>query len=207
MAFTMVDIIILVIIIASALMALLRGLTREVLTIIAWVIAAFGAIVLLNSVRGIFRGMLTSDMIADVVAFVTLFLVILIPALLLANHVVRRFGHTDPGILDRTGGFIFGVARGLFIVGLGYWANAMILERGSVPPWIEDAKLRPIVVGVASIFPDRIGEFNAPAFQDREAPEERRSSVDESKSDESDDGYGRNDRQSLDQLITTTSED
>ena len=207
MAFTMVDIIILVIIIASALMALLRGLTREVLTIIAWVIAAFGAIVLLNSVRGIFRDMLTNEMIADVVAFVAIFLIILIPALLLSNHVVRRFGHTDPGILDRTGGFIFGVARGLFIVGLGYWANAMILERGTEPFWIEDARLRPIVVGVAKIFPDRIGEFSAPAFQDGTETSNRREPIEEDRTEENEDGYGRNDRQSLDQLITTTSED
>ena len=201
MAFTMIDIIIIVLVIASALMALLRGLTREVLTIIAWVVAALIAYLLFPYIRDTFRGFLTPPLTADIVAYTVLFVVMLIPSLILANHVIRRFGHDDPGTLDRTGGVIFGVLRGLFIVGGFYWLHSIILEPGSVPSWIQDARLRPVVAGVANMFPDNIGGFNTPVFAQPQ-------SDDTTRADENEDGgYARQERQNLDQLITTTSED
>ena len=201
MAFTMIDIIILVLVIASALMALLRGLTREVLTIIAWVVAALIAYLLFPYIRDTFRGFLTPPLTADVVGYTVLFVVMLIPSLLLANHVIRRFGHDDPGTLDRTGGAIFGIARGLFIVGGFYWLHSIVLEPGSVPSWIQDARLRPVVASVANMFPENIGGFSTPVFA--QPPSEDTSRADENE----DGGYARQERQNLDQLITTTSED
>ncbi len=202
MAFTLVDIIILVVVLASALMALMRGLTRELLTIIAWVAAAVFAIYVFPFVRGGARQFLNPPMVADIVSGGVLFLIVLIPALVAAAKISLRFGRDDPGVLDRTGGFIFGIVRGLFIVGLVYWANVRVLEAGSVPSWIENARLRPLVTAVAGIFPQ--GETNT-ARSDKDSKKSDKPSS--SSSNDTESGYGQTDRSNLDELITTTSED
>jgi len=200
MAFTLVDIIILVVVLASALMALMRGLAREVLTIVAWAAAAILTIYLFPYARGMTRGLLTSPIIADGVAMGAIFLAVLIPSLIVAAKVSSRFGRDDPGVLDRSGGFIFGVLRGLFIISLVYWANVRILEPGGVPSWIENAKLRPIVVAMSNIFPQ---EDTAPRSQTTNDTKKTKT-PDRVKKDT---GYNQQERRNLDQLITTTSEE
>ncbi len=201
MAFTLVDIIILVIVLASALMALMRGLAREILTIIAWAAAAVVTIYFFPYARDAARGILNPPILADAVAMGVIFLAILIPSLIAAAKVSLRFGRDDPGVLDRSGGFLFGVVRGLFIIGLIYWANVRILEPGGVPGWIEDAKLRPVVIAMANIFPQADGET-------RSKPEQKSQKTDKkSDSPKSDSGYKQKDRRNLDRLIINSSED
>ena len=199
MAFTLVDIIILVIVLASALMALMRGLAREILTVVAWAAASIVTIYFFPFARGAFRGFLNPPILADAVAMGAIFLIILIPSLIAAAKISSRFGRDDPGVLDRSGGFIFGVVRGLFIIGLIYWANVRILEPGAVPGWIEDAKLRPVVVAMSNIFPQADGE--EPSETEQKTEKSKKSNK------KSDSGYVQKDRRNLDQLITTTSED
>ncbi len=206
MTFTSVDMIIIAIVLGSALMALLRGLTREILTIVAWVVAAIGAIYGFPMSRGIFREQLTNPMMADGAAFLVVFLVILIPALFLANHIIHRFNMADPGVLDRSGGFLFGVARGLFIIGLAYWANLQIMEEGTEPGWIQDAKLKPLVVSVAEMFPSELGALTNSTTSQNDTPDPK-TNQSSAKEEETDSGYDQNDRRGLDQLITTTSEE
>ncbi len=127
MPLTMVDIVILVIVLISALMALLRGFVREMLTIVAWVAALVAVIFFLPFVRPVARGILNPPLLADIVSIAIIFLIFLIPALFLTGRAGSRFGRDDPGVVDRLGGFVFGVARGLFIVGFVYWFTSQIM--------------------------------------------------------------------------------
>ncbi len=201
MAFTLVDIIILVVVLASALMALMRGLAREILTIFAWLAAAVVTIYLFPYLRGGARGIFNPPILADAVAIGTIFLIVLIPSLIVAAKISLRFGRDDPGVLDRSGGFVFGALRGLFIIGLIYWANVRILEPNSVPGWIEGAKLRPVVIAISNIFPQGDSDTRSKSEQKTKQTSKK---PDPTKSDP---GYDQKDRRNLDQLITTTSED
>ena len=196
MSLDVADIIIFTIIIASALMALLRGFVREVLTIIAWLGAAIAAIYLFPYVQPTARGFLNPPILADIAAFTVVFVVVLIPAFLFTSQLGWRFGRDNPGVLDRTGGFLFGVARGLFVVGLAYWVHSIILEPGTVPFWAKDSRLKGVIQTVAGMFPQNIDSIAAPAS----------SGGNDAQADD-DSGYAQSERRGLDQLITTTTED
>ncbi|TDI64546.1 MAG: CvpA family protein [Alphaproteobacteria bacterium] len=206
MSLAVTDIIIIVVVLASGLMALLRGFVREVLTIIAWVGAAIIAIYLFPYLRPMARGILNPPLLADVASFAVLYLMVLIPAFILTSRVGRRFGRDNPGVLDRTGGFIFGVARGLFIVGLAFWVHAMVLDPGAVPSWAENSRLRPVILAVASIFPQDMGAI-ATSSQTRKSTAPDPPADQATAADEKDEGYKPEDRRSIDQLITTTTDE
>ena len=204
MSLGIADIIILVIVITSGLMALLRGFVREVLTIFAWFGAAAIAIYLFGFVKPLARAIFNPPMLADVSAFLIVFLVALVPLFILTTQIGRRLGRDNPGVIDRTGGFLFGVARGLFLVGLAYWIHVMILEPGAIPFWAENSRLKPLIVGVGNLFPQDIDSLATSSEtlstrQERKAPDSRDA--------DDDDGYAQKDRQGLDQLITTTTDD
>ena len=205
----MVDIVILVIVLISALMALLRGFVREVLTIVAWVAAAVVAIYLFPVLAPMARTVLMPPVLADVASFGIAFIVFLIPALILTSRAGTRFGRDAPGIVDRLGGFAFGVARGLFVVGIAYYFTSQVMGPDNEDDWLANAQLRPLVQAMANLFPQDIGAL-ATSSQNRsetEGRQERPESKSSTNDDESDKGYGQTDRLGLDQLITTTNED
>ncbi len=206
MSLAVPDIIIIAVVLASGLMALLRGFVREVLTIIAWVGAAIIAIYLFPYLRPTARGILNPALLADVAAFSVIYLIVLIPAFILTTRVGRKFGRDDPGVLDRTGGFLFGVARGLFLVGLAFSVHAMVLDPGTVPSWTENSRLRPIILAVASIFPEDMNAITT-SSQSRRPTDSDPPANDSSSADENDEGYEPKDRRGLDQLITTTTDE
>lgn len=206
MSLAVTDIIIIVVVLASGLMALLRGFVREVLTIIAWVGAAIIAIYLFPYLRPMARGILNPPLLADVAAFTMVYLIVLIPAFIFTSRVGRRFGRDDPGILDRTGGFIFGVARGLFIIGLAFWVHAMVLDPGAVPSWAENSRLRPVILAVAGIFPQDMDAIST-SSQTRKSTAPDPPTDQATADDENDEGYKPEDRRSIDQLITTTTDE
>ncbi len=204
---TGIDTAIIAVVLLSALMALLRGFVRETLTIIAWVSAVVIAIPGFRLLSGTFREYLTSPEIADAASFFVVFIAALIPIMFLTSAISRRFGRDDPGAIDRVAGFAFGTFRGLFLWALVYWGTLQIAEPGTEPELFRDATFLPVIKTVASIFPSDVGvsssENASQAAKNADVPKPK-PNADESPSDQ---GYQRNERKQLDQLIVTTSED
>ncbi len=207
---TGIDTAIAVVVLLSALMALLRGFVRETLTIFAWVSAVIVAIASFRYLSGSFREYLTSPEMADAASFLFVFVVALIPAMFLTNIISRRFGRDDPGPIDRVAGFAFGTFRGLFLWALVYWGTLQIAEPGTEPELFRDATFLPVIKGVAGIFPDDVGvssgeDASQAAQSPKPSPQANTGSSSAEQNKEQ--GYDRNERQELDQLIVTTSED
>jgi membrane protein required for colicin V production len=202
MSLGIADIIILVIVITSGLMALLRGFVREVLTIFAWFGAAAIAIYLFQFAKPAAEAIFNPPMLAGAAAFGVVFIVALIPLFILTTQIGRRLGRDDPGVIDRTGGLLFGIGRGLFLVGLAYWIHVMILEPGTMPFWAENSRLKPIIVGVGNLFPTDVNALTTSSETRSSTKNEDDSKKSEAKKDDED--Y---DRRGLEQLITTTSDD
>jgi membrane protein required for colicin V production len=123
MTFTIADGVVLLIVVVSALLAWSRGLTREVLAIGGWVLAAFGAFFLapllaplLQEIPVVGEFLRSSCTLAMLAAFATGFALILLMLAIftpLLSGVVRD---SVIGPLDRALGFVFGVARGVALV-------------------------------------------------------------------------------------------
>jgi membrane protein required for colicin V production len=122
-AFTITDAVVLLIILISAFLAYARGLTREMLAIGGWVVAALVAFYFapfleplvreIPVVGGFLRSSCTLSALASFVAVFALALMLLAIFTPLVSGLVRD-GVLGP--IDRSLGFVFGAARGVVLV-------------------------------------------------------------------------------------------
>ena len=135
------DIFLIVVMFISGLLAMVRGLIREVLSIAGWGAAAGAALFayakVLPSAKSYFNTLneyvVTGGTLA--VAFIgTLIIVSVITVKISDKSLDSRIG-----ALDRTLGFLFGLARGLLIV-VVMFAFYDWFQPKSQPSWIADAK-------------------------------------------------------------------
>ena len=127
MEFTYVDAAVGVVTLLSAFLAYQRGLTREILAIGGWILAALAAFYLAPQVEPLIREapwvgqyLATSCVISMIVAFA---LVVAAGLLVLAVFTpVFSSAVLDSafGPIDRVLGFLFGVARGLVLLAIAY---------------------------------------------------------------------------------------
>jgi membrane protein required for colicin V production len=148
---TSVDLVILAVLGISGLFAAYRGFISEVLSVLAWGLAAIVTALLFASVKGPVRGAIEPVWLADIAAFVGLFLIALIPASFVSYRISEGVRSSAIGPLDRSLGFVFGIMRGLVIVALGYLLYAWLVKPDHQPNWVRDAKLLPIVQSAGNV--------------------------------------------------------
>ena len=136
------DIGVIAVIVLSAIFAFARGFVREALSIVAWVGAAaitvYGFVPVLGIVDPLVKNPLLSQLIAGFGLFVGSLIVLTIATSFIARMV--RASALSP--IDRTLGFIFGLARGVLIVCLAYLLLDFV-QPSERPAWIRDAKSAP----------------------------------------------------------------
>ncbi|MEM7520463.1 MAG: CvpA family protein [Pseudomonadota bacterium] len=132
--FTIIDGVVALVIVLSALLAYSRGLVREAMAIAGWIIAAVLAFLFAPQVEPLVREIpVVGDFLADscelsvIGAFALVFAVALIVVSLftpLFSTLVQRsvFGGLDQGL-----GFIFGVARGVLLVAIAFFVYQTVM--------------------------------------------------------------------------------
>ena len=137
------DLAVLGIVLLSAVFAFARGFVREALSIVAWVGA--GAITLygFNWVYGQIEPRVHDRLLSQVVAGFGLFVISLILLTILTGMVLRTVRASGLSPIDRTLGFIFGLARGAFLVCLAYLLLVVSVQPNDWPVWIREAKSEP----------------------------------------------------------------
>lgn len=138
------DLVVFAIVILSGLFALVRGLVKEVLSIGSWIGAMFAALYGFAWVRPLANRFVSPPWLADAITGLGLFVVSLIVLGLLATLISRAVRRTSASALDRSLGFLFGLARGAVIVCIAWIA----LEWALPPPepvWLKGAHTLPLV--------------------------------------------------------------
>jgi len=102
----------------SILLSLLRGFVREFVGLASWIVAAFAAKIYAVQVALMLPASIPNQGLRMVAGFAIVFLGILLLASLLAIAISELFKQAGLGWLDRSMGAIFGLARGLLIVGV-----------------------------------------------------------------------------------------
>ena len=110
------DIVILAIIGISALISLLRGFLREVLSLLAWVLAFWVAFTFTPLVAPLLESYVEVPSIRFILGFAALFVVTLLAVSLLGHIIVKLVGKTGLTGTDRMLGLLFGMARGGIVV-------------------------------------------------------------------------------------------
>jgi len=150
-----VDIVVLAVIALSTLLALSRGLVKEVLSVFGWIGAAIGTFLIffyVPEVREFARKQIAEAVLADIVCAVSLFVVLLI-VLGFFNHAISSRVHASSlGPLDKSLGLVFGLVRGVVLVAVAYMAMTdwFIPDKAQRPDVINQARTEPYVATAAT---------------------------------------------------------
>jgi len=140
------DLIVVAVILLSAAFAFARGFIREILSIAAWVGAAFATIYGYPYAAPLAESFLPKGPFANAAAAALVFIVALIFLSIITSVVARRVARTGLSSFDRLFGLIFGVVRGAILVILGYIALAWYMPADKPrPDWVTQARTLPFL--------------------------------------------------------------
>ncbi len=158
MPFQWLDVILVAIMLISGSLAMLRGLTREMLSIMSWALAAIAALFIYPLYRDNVRQLVQPDILADGVLITTVFVIVLIAVSLITVRMSDRVLDSRVGALDRTLGFVFGLVRGLILVVIAYELLIAIMPKETLPEWVTQARSLPVIEStgkaIISLLPD-----------------------------------------------------
>jgi membrane protein required for colicin V production len=138
------DLAVVAIVALSAVFAFARGFVREALSIIAWVGAAVITLYGFSWVYAQVDQHLHNALLSQVITGFGLFLSSLVVLTILTGFVARMVHASGLTPIDRTLGFIFGLARGLLLVCLAYLLLDLVVPQANERPnWIREAKSGP----------------------------------------------------------------
>jgi membrane protein required for colicin V production len=146
MPVTILDMIVIGVVLISALLAALRGITREVLAIGSWAVAAAAAFVFHPQAVPLAQQYVsTNKTVSLAVAAGGIFLVTLLIAYILTAKISDMILDSRIGALDRSLGFVFGAARGLLLAVVAFLFFSWLVSTNQQPAWMRDAKLKPLL--------------------------------------------------------------
>ena len=147
MPITLLDVILLVVMLISALLAMVRGFMREVLSIASWAAAALVTVYAYSKLLPSAKQYFNNDYVASGVVIGGTFLGTLLVVSLITIKISDMVLDSRIGALDRTLGFVFGLGRGLLIVVVAFLFFAWLVPEKSQPVWVKDAKSRVVLQG------------------------------------------------------------
>ncbi|MDF1776081.1 MAG: CvpA family protein [Rhizobiaceae bacterium] len=150
MPITILDGILVGVTLFSAVLAMVRGFSREVLSVASWIAAAAAAYTFYPLLVPLIMDYVSSENIATVVSAGIIFLVALIVVSVLTMRIADFVIDSRIGALDRTLGFLFGAARGILLVAVAVLFFNWLVAGPQQPAWVANAKSKPLL--------DSIGE-------------------------------------------------
>ncbi|TGQ46702.1 CvpA family protein [Mesorhizobium sp. M00.F.Ca.ET.216.01.1.1] len=149
MPITLLDGILVGFTLVSAMLAMVRGFSREILSIISWAAAAAAAFFFYKPVLPYVQPYIDNDKIAMAAAAGIVFIVALIVVSVITMKLADWIIDSRIGALDRTLGFLYGAARGVLVVAVALlffnW-----LAGAKAPAWVADAKSRPLLESIGA---------------------------------------------------------
>src|SRR5688572_19695043 len=145
MPITWLDFLLLGVMLISGLLAMIRGFMREVLSIAAWAAAAVATILLYNRLLPIAKANISNDMLAAGAVIGGVFLITLLVVSAITVRVSDMILDSRIGALDRTLGFVFGLARGLIIVVVAFLFFSWLVPGNKQPDGVRNAKSRVVL--------------------------------------------------------------
>ena len=169
MEFTFVDGAVALIIILSGVLAYSRGLTREIIALVGWVLAGIAALYfapvvepLMHDIPGIGDFFASSCVISTIAAFTIIVALCLLILSVFTPIVSTAVLDSALGTIDKVLGFVFGVFRGVLLIAIAYLAFIQASAEETVPQ-LETAATRPLMEESAALIWDNLpGE--APAW-------------------------------------------
>ena len=213
------DIVILVVIVLSGLLALIRGFVKEVLSMAGWVGAAVVTFYLFQPLVPYFRGFIAIPWLADGAAGVVIFVIALVLLSGISHVIASRVHQSNFSALDKSLGLVFGLLRGAVVVCLAYLLLAWAVPADQYPPWVQGARSMPLVERgaqmIRQLIPESARHRGAAALGTAESTAQQGLAVKKAydeltqpkpKADaqKEQEGYNRDERREMDRVIQST---
>lgn len=185
-----IDLIILGVLIISAIVAFLRGFIREILTIFGVLGGLTAAWLFYDPLSTVFENLMGVDptaeeqprflnlvpypLLSDILAAISIFVVVVIILTIVSHYLSRGAQSLGLGMLDRTLGVIFGLARGLLLLALLYLPVKMNVDDEQKKEWFKDSRTIIYVEGVANWIAGQLPE----SFTSKETMDEAKKTSD-----------------------------
>lgn len=146
------DLFALVVILGSAAAGWVRGGTREIVTLLSFVLAAFLALVALPLTAPLGRALVNPDWAGTISAALVSFLAVYFGIRIFGSVLSKRAqAHPQLGGVDRILGIFVGAARGLVLIGAVHLVIVAALPGERTPRWLGTAALYPVSAGAARL--------------------------------------------------------
>jgi membrane protein required for colicin V production len=158
MTFTLLDGILVFVILISAVLAMIRGFTREVFSIASWVAAAAVAYFFWDDAKPYVDRYIEDENLSLGVTIAGIFFVTLLIVSIITMRISDFVLDSKAGPLDRTLGFVFGAARGLLLVIIAVLFLNFFIAPDRQPEWIALAKTKPWLDSLGEDLMNRLPE-------------------------------------------------
>lgn len=207
MPITLLDMIVLTVMLLSGLLAMIRGFMREILSIAAWGAAALTTLYAYQKLLPTAKSYFNNDTVATVAVIAGVFILTLIVVSIVTVRISDMILDSRIGALDRTLGFLFGLARGLLIMVVAFVFFAWLVPDKQQPDWVRSAKSRTVLQGTGDwlmgLLPDDPENTILKRFKKSKPDEEQTDAAPDNRSADTpaNDGYAKSTRDSLKSLI------
>jgi membrane protein required for colicin V production len=210
--YSYVDVLAVLVVLASTVYATWKGFISETLSIVAWAAAAFAALYFGPRAGDYLYGLISPPWLAQLAGYAIVFLVVLIPLSIASSRLARGVQHSPVSFIDRVLGTVFGVVRGVVILGLAYLVFTAFVPIRSQPKWLTTARTLPLIQRSSEVLLSLVPNSHAQEI----APVTRRAQNQPAGSPDAippisskpvkhvTKGYGVGDRRALDRLFEAT---
>jgi membrane protein required for colicin V production len=139
------DIAVIIVLLVSALLAFVRGLVHEVLSVAGWIGGGLITIYVFPFAQPLARDLISIELAADLAAGIAVFVISLAILSILTSAISKRVQNSTLNALDRSLGFLFGLARGGILVCLLYMAIKWMMPIVDQPAWLRSARTMPLI--------------------------------------------------------------
>ena len=139
------DLAILIIIFCFGFFSLFRGFIKELFSIIGWIFAVLVAIYFTPFVLSKVQVVLPSFSLSPLIAGVLIALVVYILFRILGGLFQKRLGKANISAVNRSLGFLLGLAKGFALVCITIFITKTFLNEAEYPNWLRTSKSLPLI--------------------------------------------------------------
>ena len=132
--FNIIDIIIIIILLTSCIVATFRGFIKEAFSIISWLFSLMVAFHLYERFKLELLNYLNQEIIIDIIAFGFPFLTTLLISHFISKWLSPKFSVSSFLFFDKILGFVFGMFRGVIIIILVYLGFLYLIGKDRILP-------------------------------------------------------------------------
>ena len=141
----LLDIIIILTMLVSGVLALTQGFVKEILSLIGWVISFISVTLFMPEAGKYLRPFFESQALSDLITISIIFIITLLVWRFLSLFIVKLFKITSIGYIDRTLGFLFGLLRIYILASIIFGVFIQKIEQEKRPSYIQSSNLTKVI--------------------------------------------------------------